>query len=85
LYNVTGERIVEDILDVAAAETFSKNIELMGLFSRGLIGSVGGRKAIAGAGALAQQPAVRGLSALTGSGLATGLTSGITQALTEEQ
>lgn len=75
--DIPGERIVEDLLDVAAAEQFSKNIELMGLFSRGALGTVGGRKFIAGIGAKAQEPGVRALGSLLQAGAATGTTSGL--------
>lgn len=73
------DRIVEDLLDTAAAETFDKNIELMGLFSRGLIGSVGGRKAIAGVGAAGQTPIVRGLATAGQRGVIGGLTEAANQ------
>ncbi len=73
-----SERIVEDLLDVAAAESFSKNIELMGLFSRGLIGSVGGRKAIAGTAANFQSPVGRTLRGLINRGIAAGGTGLVT-------
>jgi hypothetical protein len=72
-----NDKIVNDLLDVAATESLEKEVQLMGLLSRTAFGMMGGKKAVVKGAALAQEPGVRALSNLIGRGLAVGGATGL--------
>ena len=76
-----SDRVIEDLLDVAAAESLDKPFELIGLGGRVLAGALGGKKTIAGAASIPQMKAVSIPTALTGRAIPTMFTD----LLTEEQ
>ena len=59
------DKIIEELLDLAASEAIEKKIGL-GVFQETLIGMIGGRKTLAGIGAITQKPALGLLKATTG-------------------
>lgn len=74
------EKVIDDLLNVAAAEAIDKPIQLLGLPSRILAGALGGRRSVAGMGRFAQSPFTRG----TGKALGRGLVTGTTELLQDE-
>jgi len=70
--NNADDRIVEDLLDVAATESLSKTINFMGVVQRSIIGALGGQKGIAAGAAAAQSPGGRVLRGLINRGTAVG-------------
>jgi len=66
------DRIIEDLLDVAATESLSKTINFMGVIQRSLIGALGGQRGIARGAAAIQSPVGQTLRTLINRGLAAG-------------
>lgn len=66
------DRVVEDLLDVAATESLEKTIQFMGVAQRTLIGSLQGQIGIAAGAAAVQTPTAKVLRALIGRGTAVG-------------
>jgi len=69
------DRIVEDLLDVAATESLEKTIQFMGVHQRSLVGALGGQKGIARGAAIVQDPNAQLLRNLVGRSLPTGASS----------
>jgi len=73
-----SDKVVEDLLDVAAAESIEKPIQFVGsVGSRLATGAVGGRKAVAQIGAASQTPVAEIMRQLLGSGTSLGGTETI--------
>ncbi len=66
------DRVVEDLLDVAATESLEKTIQFMGVRQRAVIGALGGQQGIARGAAVAQSPVGKFLRELIGRGTAVG-------------
>lgn len=73
------DRVIEDLLDVAASESLEKPLQNIGVKQRMVSEALGGRKTLAGVGAAAQTPGAQVLGNLLRSGGATGVTSGLSQ------
>ena len=68
------DKVVEELLDAAAAEAIDKPIQLLGLPSRILAGALGGKRAIAGFGKFVQRPTTKAVTSGLGRGAVTGAT-----------
>lgn len=69
------DKVIEDLLDVAATEALGNPFEMMGLFQRSILGALGGKKAVAGGAANLQSPGGRVIRGLINRGTAAGGTS----------
>lgn len=68
------DKIIDEFLNIAAAEEIEKPIQLLGLPSRILAGAFGGRRSVAGIAKGLQHPAIQAGRKFGGRGLITGAT-----------
>jgi len=73
----SSDRVIEDLLDVAATESLDKPLQNIGVGQRMVTEALGGRKTLAGFGAAAQSPGGRALRGALRSGTPTAITSGL--------
>jgi hypothetical protein len=78
------DKIVEDLLDVAATESLEKNIQLMGVMARTAIGAMGGQRSIAGGAANVQSPGGQLIRGLLNRGVAVGGTELVSPSQTQQ-
>lgn len=62
----TNDKVINELLDYATAESLQKEVMGMGLFQRLLTGLAGGRKALARMGYIAQHPATQATKKIIG-------------------
>lgn len=80
-----GDRVAEDLLDVAATESLGKTIQFMGVLQRSVIGGLGGQKGIAGVAAATQSPGGQAVRTLINRGTALGGTELLSDGATRQE